>query len=171
MLTKTTCSSGSGSWSAETDVPLLLEPRFCREKREKREAHDRGRRQHGLGQRPCGSKDLRMLLSRSRKALEGKHFLFPCFLRLLVSFCLCLQSALCGSQPCSGKGLRNSMKLWATPCRATQDGRLIMERSDKTWSIGGGNSNPLPYPCLESLMDRGDWRATVHGVKKKSDTT
>ena len=144
MLTKTTCSSGSGSWSAETDVPLLLEPRFCREKREKREAHDRGRRQHGLGQRPCGSKDLRMLLSQSRKALEGKHFLFPCFLRLLVSFCLSSERPLWVTALFWWKGLWNSMKLWATPCRATQDGRLIMERSDKTWSIGGGNSNPLP---------------------------
>ncbi|MXQ86583.1 hypothetical protein E5288_WYG012934 [Bos mutus] len=54
-------------------MPLLLEPKFCREKREKHEAHKRGRSQHGLGQRPRGSKDLRMLLSRSRKALEKKE--------------------------------------------------------------------------------------------------
>ena len=25
---------------------------------------------------------------------------------------------------------------------------------------------PLPYPCLENLMDRGGWQATVHGVAK-----
>ena len=24
--------------------------------------------------------------------------------------------------------------------------------------------NPLQYSCLENPMDRGDWRATVHGV-------
>ena len=25
---------------------------------------------------------------------------------------------------------------------------------------------PLQYPCLENPMDRGAWRATVHGVAK-----
>ena len=29
-----------------------------------------------------------------------------------------------------------------------------------------GNGNPLQYPCLENLMDRGAWWATVHGVAK-----
>ena len=33
-------------------------------------------------------------------------------------------------------------------------------------SPGGGNGNPLQYSCLESPMDRGAWRATVHGVTK-----
>ena len=33
-------------------------------------------------------------------------------------------------------------------------------------SSGEGNGNPLQYPCLENLMDRGDWEATVHGVAK-----
>ena len=28
------------------------------------------------------------------------------------------------------------------------------------------NVNPLQYPCLETPMDRGDWRATVHGIAK-----
>ena len=28
----------------------------------------------------------------------------------------------------------------------------------------GGNGNPLQYSCLENPMDRGAWRATVHGV-------
>ena len=31
-------------------------------------------------------------------------------------------------------------------------------------SPGGGNGNPLQYSCLESPVDRGAWRATVHGV-------
>ena len=30
-------------------------------------------------------------------------------------------------------------------------------------SPGGGHGNPLQYSCLENPMDRGDWRATVHG--------
>ena len=33
-------------------------------------------------------------------------------------------------------------------------------------SPGGGNGNPLQYSCLENSMDRGAWRATVHGVTK-----
>jgi len=31
-------------------------------------------------------------------------------------------------------------------------------------SPGGGNGNPLQYSCLENPMDRGAWRAVVHGV-------
>ena len=31
---------------------------------------------------------------------------------------------------------------------------------------GGGHGNPLQYSCLENPMDRGAWRATVHGVTK-----
>ena len=33
-------------------------------------------------------------------------------------------------------------------------------------SAGEGNGNPLQYSCLENLMDRGAWRAIVHGVAK-----
>ena len=33
-------------------------------------------------------------------------------------------------------------------------------------SPGGGHSNPLQYSCLENLMDRGAWWATVHRVAK-----
>ena len=33
-------------------------------------------------------------------------------------------------------------------------------------SPGEGNSNPLPYSCLENPMDRGAWQATVHGVTR-----
>ena len=37
-------------------------------------------------------------------------------------------------------------------------------------SPGEGNGNLLQYSCLENPMDRGAWRATVHGVVQ-SDTT
>ena len=30
-------------------------------------------------------------------------------------------------------------------------------------SPGGGHGNPLQYSCLENSMDKGAWRATVHG--------
>ena len=34
-------------------------------------------------------------------------------------------------------------------------------------SPGGGNGNPLQYSSLENPMDRGAWRATVHGITKR----
>ena len=37
-------------------------------------------------------------------------------------------------------------------------------------SPGEGNGNPLQYSSLENPMDRGAWRATVHGVTE-SDMT
>ena len=38
-------------------------------------------------------------------------------------------------------------------------------------SPGEGNGNPLQYSCLGNPMDRGAWRATVHGVAKELDRT
>ena len=38
-------------------------------------------------------------------------------------------------------------------CRATQDRWVIVKSSDKTWSTGGGNNNPLQYSCLENPMN------------------
>ena len=39
------------------------------------------------------------------------------------------------------------------PCGATQDGQVMMETSDRTWSTGEGNGKPLQYPCLENSMN------------------
>ena len=36
---------------------------------------------------------------------------------------------------------------------ATQDGRVMVERSDRMWSIGEGNGKPLQYSCLENPMN------------------
>ena len=47
--------------------------------------------------------------------------------------------------------LSNSMKL-SHACGATQDGRVMVERSDRMWSTGDGNGKPLQYSCLENLM-------------------
>ena len=33
-------------------------------------------------------------------------------------------------------------------------------------SPGGGNGKPLQYSCVDNLLDRGAWRATVHRVSK-----
>ena len=38
-------------------------------------------------------------------------------------------------------------------CRATQDGQVMVESSDKMWSTGEGNGKPLPYSCLENPMN------------------
>ena len=35
---------------------------------------------------------------------------------------------------------------------------------------GEGNGNPLQYSCLENSMDRGTWKATVHGVTDLSSS-
>ena len=38
-------------------------------------------------------------------------------------------------------------------CGATQDGRVMAERSDRMWSTGEGNGKPLQYSCLENPMN------------------
>ena len=39
------------------------------------------------------------------------------------------------------------------PCRATQDGWVLVESSDKTSSTEEGNGKPLQYSCLENPMN------------------
>ena len=46
----------------------------------------------------------------------------------------------------------NSMKL-SHAMWATQDGRVMVERSDRMWSTGEGNGKPLQYSCLENTMN------------------
>ena len=36
---------------------------------------------------------------------------------------------------------------------ATQDGQVMVERSDRMWSTGEGNGKPLQYSCLENHMN------------------
>ena len=38
-------------------------------------------------------------------------------------------------------------------------------------SPGEENGNPLQYSCLENLIERVVWQATVRGVAKESDMT
>ena len=48
------------------------------------------------------------------------------------------------------------------PHRATQDGWVMAESSDKMWSTREGNGKPLQYSCLENPMNR---------MKRKKDMT
>ena len=47
-------------------------------------------------------------------------------------------------------------------CRATQDGRVMVESSDKTWSTGEGNGKPLQYSCPEN---------PIKSMKRQKDMT
>ena len=39
------------------------------------------------------------------------------------------------------------------PCRAAQDGQVMVESSDKTWPTGEENGKPLQNSCLENPMN------------------
>ena len=49
--------------------------------------------------------------------------------------------------------LSNSMKL-SHAHGATQEGRVMVERSDRMWSTGEGNGKPFQHSCLENPMNR-----------------
>ena len=57
--------------------------------------------------------------------------------------------------PCGSDGKKSA-------CNAGDPGSIL--RSGRF--PGGGNGNPLQYSCWENPIDRGAWRATVHGVAK-----
>ena len=48
--------------------------------------------------------------------------------------------------------LSNSVKL-SHAHGATQDGRVMVKRSDRMWSTGEGNGKPHQYSCLENPMN------------------
>ena len=46
------------------------------------------------------------------------------------------------------------MAIFRLHYRATQDGRVMVERPDRMWSTGEGNGKPLQYSCIENPMNR-----------------
>ena len=48
------------------------------------------------------------------------------------------------------------------PCRAAQDGQVMVETSDKTWSTGERNAKSLQYSCLEN---------PINSMKRQKDRT
>ena len=66
-----------------------------------------------------------------------------------------------------------SFFLWLSGFPCSSDGRESACNAGDPGSIPGlgrypgeGNGNPLQCSCLENPMDRGTWRATVHGVAR-----
>ena len=55
--------------------------------------------------------------------------------------------------------LSNSMKP-SHACGTTQDGWVMVEKSDRMWSTGEGNGKPLQYSCLEN---------PVNSMKRQND--
>ena len=63
------------------------------------------------------------------------------------------------------KGLPGGSVVKNLPANAGDEDLIPgLERSPRE-----GNGNSLQYSCLENLVDREAWRATVHRVSKESD--
>ena len=58
----------------------------------------------------------------------------------------------CQSNHTRTTALSNSTKL-SHARGATQDGPVMVERSDRMWYTGEGNHKPLQYSCLENPMN------------------
>ena len=48
------------------------------------------------------------------------------------------------------------------PCRAAQDGQVMVESSEKTWPTGEENGKPLQYSCLEN---------PINSIQRQKDKT
>ena len=75
----------------------------------------------------------------------------------------------------SRKGIKERLFFWKVVCRKGLPGSSVVKNLPANAgdggsipglgiSPGGENDNPFQYCCLENSMDRGAWRATVHGV-------
>ena len=69
------------------------------------------------------------------------------------------------SSSSSSLGSLGILRWYRTPANAgdTREAGLILGLGR---SLGGGQGNPLQYSCLENLMDRGSWWATIYRVAK-----
>ena len=56
------------------------------------------------------------------------------------------------------------------PANAGRHKRCVGSIPELQRSPGQGNGSPLQFPCLENPLDRGGWRATIHGVTQRLGT-
>ena len=93
------------------------------------------------------------MTARHSKSASGEKELFPRYIstvepiRLLDIYVMCFPGGSDGKE---------------SACNAGAPG--LIPRSGR--SRGEGNDNPLQYSCLENSMNRGAWRAAVHGITK-----
>ena len=81
----------------------------------------------------------------------------------------------------SGEGISGIVDFWVRTERSFPSGSVVKNLPANAGDTGlnpesgrypgEGNDYPLQYSWLGNPMDRGAWRATVHGVSKESDTT
>ena len=64
-------------------------------------------------------------------------------------------------------------KIYSSLCSLAQTLKNLLANAGEPGSISGlgrspgeGNGNQPQYSCLENPMDRGAWRATVHGLQR-----
>ena len=58
------------------------------------------------------------------------------------------------------------VRKWLNSTESTCNAGDVGSISGSGRSLGKGNDNPIRYSCLGNPVDRGVWRATVHGVAK-----
>ena len=56
------------------------------------------------------------------------------------------------------------MKLWDMQARFSQNGRVMVESSDKTWSTGEGNGK-LQYSWLENPMNSKKGQKDIENIR------
>ena len=86
---------------------------------------------------------------------------------------------MCRKKPRNYHNLNSILGYLGFPCGAVvknlpsnpEDTRDMGSIPEWGRSPGGGNDNPFQYSCLENLIDRGVWQASVHGLLAKSDKT
>ena len=63
-------------------------------------------------------------------------------------------------------GLSNTGSVVKHPSSNAEDTRAVGSIPGLGISPGEGNGDPFQYSCLENPMDRGAWRAIIHGVTR-----
>ena len=81
------------------------------------------------------------------------------YVYIYIYMCVCMCVCVCVYTPSFFRALLwwrdfcNSRKLWVMTCRATQDGWVMVESSDKPWPTRRGNGKQHLYSCCENPMN------------------